>query len=462
MPITSGYLTPHPPVVLPEVGRGRETEISVTSKSLGEAAEKIAAQKPDVIIVITPHGTSYADYFHISPGGKASGGFGQFGAPGVKISVSYDERLAKRIGEKAEGAGIPAGGLGEKNAALDHGAMVPLYFIGKRIENLTIVRVSLSGLPRLTHYRFGACIRDAVDELGLNAVIIASGDLSHKLTKDGPYGFAKEGPEFDSLIMEASKKADFMKFLTVDESFCSAAAECGLGSLVIMAGAFDARTVRPEFYSYEGPLGVGYGVCGFYPGGEDEGRRFGKLYGEWNAARKKERKGNESAYVAVARRTLESYVRDGKVDEEIANEIPPELAARKAGVFVSLKKDGNLRGCIGTISPTKDNVALEIIANAVSSGTRDNRFSPVTADELDDIVYSVDVLGEAEPISGPEMLDVKRYGVIVSCGYKRGLLLPDLAGVDTVEEQIRIAMQKGGIKESEPYELERFEVVRHC
>jgi AmmeMemoRadiSam system protein A len=137
------------------------------------------------------------------------------------------------------------------------------------------------------------------------------------------------------------------------------------------------------------------------------------------------------------------------------------MMEERAGVFVSLKKHGQLRGCIGTIGPTCPCIADEIIQNAISAGTKDPRFNPIKENELDDIVYSVDVLGKPEPVDDISQLDVIRYGVIVSYGYKRGLLLPNLEGVDTVEQQIDIARQKAGIGRDEPYTLERFEVVRH-
>ena len=135
--------------------------------------------------------------------------------------------------------------------------------------------------------------------------------------------------------------------------------------------------------------------------------------------------------------------------------------SRRAGTFVTLKKFGQLRGCIGTISPTAANIAEEIIQNAISAAVRDPRFPPVTASELKDLVYSVDVLGDTENIESPDQLDVKKYGVIVSSGHKRGLLLPNLDGIDNVEEQISIAMQKAGIRKGEKTSLQRFEVVRH-
>ena len=137
------------------------------------------------------------------------------------------------------------------------------------------------------------------------------------------------------------------------------------------------------------------------------------------------------------------------------------MTTQQAGAFVSLHKNGQLRGCIGTIAPTCDNLAWEIVQNAFSACSRDPRFSPVRPDELDELEYSVDVLGTPEPVDSPAALDPKTYGVIVSCSGRRGLLLPDLDGVDSVEAQLSIALQKGGIRENEPYKIERFKVVRH-
>jgi len=141
--------------------------------------------------------------------------------------------------------------------------------------------------------------------------------------------------------------------------------------------------------------------------------------------------------------------------------LPEELLGMQAGVFVSLKMYGDLRGCIGTISPATGCIAKEIRQNAVSAGTEDPRFSPIREEELSKLVYSVDVLTDPEPINTVEELDVKRYGVIVTSRRKRGLLLPNLEGIDTPEKQVSIAMQKAGILKNEEYSLERFEVVRH-
>lgn len=163
--------------------------------------------------------------------------------------------------------------------------------------------------------------------------------------------------------------------------------------------------------------------------------------------------------VKLAKEAVESYVLDGTTVVP-PEELTPEMSD-KAGVFVSIKKGGRLRGCIGTFSPASDNVAEETIRNAIHSATRDPRFSPVSPQELQELVFSVDILTPPEKVASQSDLDPKRYGVIVQQGELRGLLLPDLEGVDTVDEQVRIAAQKAGIIVKDGIELFRFEVKRY-
>ena len=172
------------------------------------------------------------------------------------------------------------------------------------------------------------------------------------------------------------------------------------------------------------------------------------------------KKNEESAYVRLARETIENYVKQGKIITP-PKDLPEEMINQKAGVFVSLKKFGDLRGCIGTFMPTQENIAQEIIKNAISAAIDDPRFPPVTVSELEELSISVDVLSAPEEVKDTSQLDPKKYGVIVSSGYKKGLLLPDLEGVDTVEYQIDIAKRKAGIYPGEKVKLYRFEVKRY-
>ena len=402
----------------------------------------------------------YADYFHISPGRKASGSFASFRAPSVRFDEKYDKDLADEIARLADAEDFPAGTMGEREPALDHGTMVPLWFIRNKYKEGSIVRIGLSGLPLTDHYRLGMIIRDAVRNTGRRVVFVASGDLSHKLQDYGPYGFAPEGPVYDERIMDVMGRASFGELFDFDNSFCDKAAECGHRSFVIMAGAFDGMAVRAERLVHQDVTGVGYGICTFYPEGEDAGRHFlDRRLADMEEELKTKREASD-AYVRLARDAVEAYVLRREMIK-VPEGLPEEMLTQQAGAFVSIHKHGDLRGCIGTIAPTRSCVAEEIIGNAISASTRDPRFPTVQPDELEWLEINVDVLGEPEDIESEDELDVKRYGVIVSSGRKRGLLLPDLDGVDTVEQQVDIAMRKGGINKFEKYKLQRFEVIRH-
>ena len=461
MSLLAAFMVPHPPMIVPAVGRGSEAEVEETTRAYEKAAAEIAALEPETIIITSPHSIMYSDYFHISPGKGASGSFARFRAPEVRFEESYDRELRDMICVLAEKQGLPAGTLGERDRQLDHGTMVPLWFIRRAYAgDFKILRIGLSGLPLTDHYKLGQIIRDAVNKTGRRTVIVASGDLSHKLQDYGPYGYAPEGPVYDRRIMDVCSRAAFGELFDFDENFCEKAAECGHRSFVIMAGAFDGTAVEAKQLSHQDVTGVGYGICTFYPKGPDEGRQFLELRLKQAKERMEAKRQQSDAYVRLARKSLESYVLHRKTIP-VPADLPGEMLYTRAGAFVSIHEHGKLRGCIGTILPTRDSVADEIIRNAISAATRDPRFDPVTPDELPWLEINVDVLGEPEDILSKEALDVRRYGVIVSSGVKRGLLLPDLDGVDTVDQQISIAMQKGGIRPGENIRLQRFEVVRH-
>ena len=458
--ILAAFMVPHPPMIVPEIGRGSEKQIAETTAAYVRVAEEIARLAPDTIIITSPHIVMYTDYFHIPPGAEAYGSFLEFRAPGVRFSEMYDTEIRDILCRLAKERDFPAGTLGERDRALDHGTMVPLWFIRGKYDGGKILRIGLSGLPLSDHYALGMMIREAVEESGKRAVIVASGDLSHKLQEYGPYGFAPEGPQYDSRIMDVCGRASFGELFDFDETFCDRAAECGHRSFVIIAGAFDGTAVRSEVFSHQDVTGVGYGICSFYPEGPDGERHFLDRYLAGQEAEGAARRKEADPWVRLAYETIDSRILRGRMPD-LPDDLPEEMLNTRAGTFVSIHKDGRLRGCIGTFLPTAENVAREIMGNAVSAALRDPRFDPVRADELPRLEISVDVLGTPEPVSSEAELDVKKYGVIVSSGGKRGLLLPDLDGVDTVEEQIRIASAKAGIREGEKIKLQRFEVVRH-
>ena len=211
---------------------------------------------------------------------------------------------------------------------------------------------------------------------------------------------------------------------------------------------------------YQDVTGVGYGICTYRVTGEDLSRCFLSDYLMQEERRLLQHKAGEDAYVSLARKVIENRIGKG-IQIRMPSDLPAEMYHVRAGVFVSLHIRGALRGCIGTISPTRECVAQEIMENAISAATGDPRFEPLQKEELEQLEYSVDVLGEAEYIDSLSQLNVKEYGVIVSADSRRGLLLPDLDGVDSVEEQVHIARQKAGIRDDEPVKLQRFKVTRH-
>ena len=459
MSIVSAIAVPHPPLIVPAVGRGQEERISATIDAYERAAQLVVDSKPDCLVVTSPHAPMFRDGFHVTTDAQLTGSMIRFSAPQENMTAPCDVELAKEIVRLANEAGIPAVGSDRYRDDMDHGTYVPLYFVRKAYEKagldtarelpFPIVRIGLSGLSPETHRALGRVIAEAAKALGRRVAFVASGDLSHKLLAEGPYGFAPEGPVFDKQIGEIFQSGNLEGLFGFDEEFCEAAAECGLRSFQIMAGALEGISSDIKLLSNEGPFGVGYAVavitptdapaaCAASPGDDDV-----------------------DPCIALARLSVETYVRTGRA-AKLPADVPAELLAQRAGAFVSLHEHGELRGCIGTIAATKPNVAEEILANGISACSRDPRFDPVRPDELDYLEYSVDVLGDAEPISSPAELDVKRYGVIVTKGWKRGLLLPNLDGVDTIDYQVEIAKRKAGIHPADDdVDLERFEVVRH-
>ncbi len=465
MPVVGAFAMAHPPLIIPDVGKGREREIADTVASCDEVGRRIAALKPQTVVVSSPHTTMYRDYFHISPGHAAQGSFAGYGAPRATYRATYDTAFVRALCRKCDEESISAGTDYERDARLDHATMIALHFIQKFYTDFEVVRVGLSGLSPAEHYRLGLAVQKTAQELNRRVVWLASGDLSHKLLADGPYGYAPEGPAFDKRIADDVGRGDLVDVLAMDHSLAERAAECGLRSFQMMVGAFHKTRVKSELLSYEGPFGVGYGVAAFEPVGEEGQSDDCDRLADYLALRARdlqERKMHEDVYVRLARMALETYVREGRVADVPAN-LPEELAQKRAGCFVSLKVDGALRGCMGTIEPVRGCLAEEVIRNAIMASTRDPRFHAVRKDELDDLVYDVDVLTEPEAIASPDELDPSRFGVIVSTpDGRRGLLLPDLDGVDTVDEQVRIAAQKGRIDlDFDDCTLERFEVVRH-
>ncbi|MDO8848402.1 MAG: AmmeMemoRadiSam system protein A [Coriobacteriia bacterium] len=450
-----GIIAPHPPIMVPEVGGARAEVTEDSANAMALAARALHTFAPDVIVLMSPHAPLTRDAFVIDTSERLEGDLGQFGAGGVNIEPPGDPALAAAIVEEAAAASIPVIPRSVSPlldaGVLDHGALVPLSFLD-RAGRYPLVVISLAFLPLPDHRALGAAIRRAADRLGRKVAFVASGDCSHRLTRDAPAGYSPRGAEFDAELVRILSAGRFRELESLEPGLIEAAGECGLRSFIALGGFLEGSEVHTRVLAYEGPWGVGY-LTAIAATPEllaslatpDVGRKGGMPGAE------------ESEPVSLARRTIEVYVRERRV---IAAPAAEGLLASRHGAFVSLHRGGMLRGCIGTVAPTQPTLAGEILHNAIQAATADPRFPPLEADELADLEISVDVLQPAEPATIEE-LDPRVSGVIVTADWRRGLLLPDLDGVDTAEDQIAIACQKAGIGPHENIHLERFRVDRY-
>lgn len=459
------YLMPHPPIVIPEVGKGQEDKIKATGESMHRVGEEIKDIAPNTIVIVTPHGTMFQDALALAYEDTIEGSFKNFRVQGVSITHSINKPLTKRIYELAYEEGVPVVFATDTllsnysvSVSLDHGALVPLYFIDKYYSNYNLVHITYAPLSDRALYKFGMIVAKAAEELKEKVVFIASGDLSHRLKEEGPYDYNPLGEKFDKEFLGHLQQGDVLGVLNMDNQTVCSAGECGRRSVLIMLGALEGKKFKGDLLSYEGTFGVGYGIVRFNI--EGNGISVLEKLEDLRELSRKKKLNQTDAYVRLARESLTHYLAKGKELDGLPSYITDEMRTLKSGVFVSLKKYDELRGCIGTVFSTTNSVAEEVIRNAVEAGMHDPRFNEVEEEELLDIDFSVDVLTEPEP-AVKEDLNPKEYGVIVRSGRRSGLLLPDLEGVDTVEEQLSIALRKANISETANYTIEKFKVIRH-
>ena len=452
MNIKGAYIVPHPPMIIPDIGRGNEKQIFKTIQSYNNISDEIKKINPDTIIISSPHAPYYRESFYLSDGDIISGDFSKFNAFNISFTEEIDHELVDIIYDLSCEKNFPVSK--KSDVSLDHGTMIPLYFIRKKISHFKIIVLGISDLSYLKHYQMGEIIQEACSKLNRKVVYIASGDLSHRLKEYGPYGFTPEGPIYDCKIVDDCSNARFDQLFTYSKDLLHKAQPCGHWSFLMMAGVLDGYQVNSKFYSYEDITGVGYTICSYYPKEQDLNRCFAEQFIKQMPLKK-----SKDPYVLLAQETIYHYILYNHI---LSNEfIDHSLLNEKAGVFVSIHKNGELRGCIGTFLPVYDSIGEEIIYNAISAATRDNRFLPITDDELTELDINIDILSTPEFIDSKDQLNPKKYGVIVTSGMKRGLLLPDLEGIDDIDTQIDIAMKKGGISYQESVKLQRFEVSRH-
>lgn len=451
-PLVFAGFVPHPPLLIDGIGDEQKLGAAATDRAYRNLAARLKEINPDTTVVVTPHGPVFSDAYTIAAWKTLKGDFTPFGSL-VSMSWATDLAYVERAEEIAADR-VPLAAMTPRHLAshrygtgLDHGIMVPLWYLREAGWQGKVVCVRIGGLPPVQCYEAGRVLAQAAAPA--KVAIIASGDLSHCLTEDAPSPYNAAGAEFDRFITAAVNSGDYQAVLSIPPDFRQRAAECGWRPLVTLLGALDGQASSSEVLSYEGPFGVGYMVAAFTLGaGKTPSLSFPQTAPV-----------DASPLVRLAREAIDHYLHTGKVMSAPARQ---ELLNRRAGVFVSLKQDDQLRGCLGTIEPEHQNLAEEIIANAISAASSDPRFEPVELHELQQLSISVDVLSEPVPTQYSQ-LDPAKLGLIASWKGRRGLLLPDLPGVDTPQEQLKIVCSKAGIpwEKAEEATLFTFSVQRY-
>ena len=447
-------IAPHPPIMVPEVGRAAVAEVRTSIDAMAELTERVIASGAETVILISPHAPLDPYAFVAYQGPTLFGDFSNFRAPSSMVTAELDADILDAITRYAARQSLEV--LTLENQNLDHGTAVPLYFLQRNGWHGRVVALGYSFRSTEDHLRFGRSIREAVDSVGRRVAFIASGDLSHRLKPEAPAGYYPDAHLFDEEVVSALRDGSPARVINIDQELRKLAGECGYRSMLVAFGVARGLKPAPEVLNYEAPFGVGYMVAQLVMSPAPAPVK------ESTSAQVDTGRELSADLVSLARRSVETFVADGTVIES------PELLSadlsQRAACFISIKTlRGDLRGCIGTIQPGKPTLAEEVITNAISAATSDPRFPPVAKNELPGLKYSVDVLSEPEPA---QMADLNPlvYGVIVEEEGKerrRGLLLPNLPGIDTAERQVDLASRKAGIPPGSKLKLLRFRAERY-
>jgi len=253
-------IVPHPPILIPTIGKDSLDKISKTKQAMETLAKELYASSPDIIVVISPHGEISPTSFVINLCDSYEINFENFGDFTTKLHQTGDHDLMND-GKEVLAKKFPINVISEPN--LDHGVGVPIFYLGQKLKNTTIIPLSYSLLDNQTHLEFGKTLKEIIAGSNKRVAVIASGDLSHCLTKDAPAPFNPDGKKFDEQLMKLIEKNDTKKIANLDAEMVENAAECGLRSILILLGVLNGVNHQPEIISYEAPFGIGYLVVNF-------------------------------------------------------------------------------------------------------------------------------------------------------------------------------------------------------
>jgi AmmeMemoRadiSam system protein A/AmmeMemoRadiSam system protein B len=445
--VVCAVLMPHAPILVPEVGGERGGAAQASCQAMREAAAYVMSFRPETLVLISPHSPRQPRAFGVWAGERLQGSFAQFNAPRAQVSLPNDTQLAHAIVTEAKIRDLATWMIHDRT--LDHGALVPLWFLAEAGWAGPIVVLSLNypqdgGLGEL-----GEAIAAAAHATHRRIAIVASGDMSHRLTPDAPCGFHHQAHQFDETFIRLVRDGDYHEIRNIDPELRELAAEDAVDSTLVAAAAVDWRTTGHKVLNYEGPFGVGYGVAILFAEKSNPADRRPA------PAHATNREG--VILPGLARQSVTAALRG-------SSELPPaatgQYLSAQRGVFVTVhERSGMLRGCAGTILAVCANLVAETWRSARLAALEDSRFPPVEADELPNLSFDVSVLHSMEKVSSADELDPAHYGVVVSTeDGRRGLLLPGIADIKTREQQLGLARKKGWIGPDEPVMLQRFQV----
>ncbi|MDP2708751.1 MAG: AmmeMemoRadiSam system protein B [bacterium] len=255
MSIVFSAITPHPPILIPAIGKENINKLIDTARSYLKLEEDLYASQADTILIISPHGHPQEQSFAINLNPEFYGNFEEFGDLTTKFKLAGNIGLAHKIKEKLE-TKAPLQLISDDK--LDHGASVPLYLLTRHLPKIKIIPIYYSGLDLSAHFNFGQAVKSKLLGAPARVAIIASGDLSHRLTKNAPAGYSPKGKKFDKKLIEHLLKKQTEEIMKFKSDLVADAAECGLKSIVMLLGIIEGMKYEPRLLSYECPFGVGY------------------------------------------------------------------------------------------------------------------------------------------------------------------------------------------------------------
>lgn len=441
-------LMPHAPILVAGVGGPqRHAESSVTIHAMTKVAQHALAALPDTVLVISPHSPRRTGSFGLWRTPLLRGSFEQFGARETRITLPLDDEFTKRLFAETLSRGVPTWNITQ--GTLDHGAAVPLSFLAAAGWHGPTVVIGLTEAPGATLDALGQAIAATATALNRRLAVIASGDMSHRVTSSAPAGYHQAGARFDHAFLDLLRGAEPKEISQLDPNLIADAAEDVVEpTLVALAAAKGARS-KHAVLSYEAPFGVGYGVAilaeapPIAPPGSASG-----IVSPWVLS-------HPADLPRVARKSVTARLANGPVE-------PPYKAAgpllEPHGIFVSLRAaNGALRGCCGAPTAQQTDMVRETWRVARVAAFEDPRFPPLKAEELSRVWFSVSVLGAFEPAASAADLDPALYGIVIQTrDGRRSLLLPGIQGIERSDEQLRAAKRKAGVAPIESVQVQRF------